>query len=168
MILLEKIATIFDHINETVGKIASYLTAALMVLIGVVVLARYLFGVSEAWMDELGFYFFSLIFLLGAGYAFKHDKHVRVDVLYSKGSPKTQAWINLIGGLLFLLPWCVVVLQVAYRYALHAYLNNEGSAQPNGLPALYLLKATIFIGFFFLFLQGISSVLRSIITIAED
>ena len=108
-----------------------------------------------------------MIFLLGAGYAFQHDKHVRVDVFYSEGKPKTKAWVNLIGGILFLLPWCVVVLQVAYRYAQNSFLINESSSQPGGLPALYLLKSAIFIGFTFLLLQAIASVIRSLIIILD-
>ena len=119
------------------------------------------------WLVELEIYFFALIFLLGAGYVFQHDKHVRVDVFYSEGKPKTKAWVNLIGGILFLLPWCVVVLQVAYRYAQNSFLINESSSQPGGLPALYLLKSAIFIGFTFLLLQAIASVIRSLIIILD-
>jgi len=167
MLYLKKIAILLETINKYVGKGVSYLTGALVVLICADVFARYIFQSTVIWIVELEIYFFALIFLIGAGYAFQHDKHVRVDVFYSKAKPKTKAWINLIGGILFLLPWCIVVLQVAYRYARNSFLINESSPQPGGLPALYLLKSAIFVGFVFLLLQAIASVLRSLITILD-
>ena len=141
--LLQKTAYVFEQINEYIGRVVSYFTAALVLLICIDVFSRYFFKSTVIWIVELEIYFFALVFLLGAGYAFKYDKHVRVDVFYSKARPKTKAWINLIGGLFFLLPWCIVVLQVAYRYARNSFLINEGSPQPGGLPALYLLKSAI-------------------------
>lgn len=167
MLYLNKIANLFDKINEYVGKGVSYFTGALVLLICADVFARYIFGTTVIWIVELEIYFFALIFLLGAGYAFQHDKHVRVDVFYSKAKPKRKAWINLIGGILFLIPWCVVVLQVAFRYAQNSFLINESSPQPGGLPALYLLKSAIFVGFTFLLLQAIASIIRSLIIIMD-
>jgi TRAP-type mannitol/chloroaromatic compound transport system permease small subunit len=168
MKVLKQLANFFDQINEIVGKGVSYLTFALVITICIDVFSRYIFQTTTIWVIELEIYFFALIFILGAGYAFKHDKHVRVDVFYSKFSPKRKAWVNLIGGLLFLLPWCIVVLQVAFRYAKSSFLINEGSAQPGGLPALYVLKASIFVGFLFLMLQAISSIIRSLLTITNQ
>lgn len=165
--LLQKTAHLFEQINEYLGKAVSYFTAALVLLICVDVFARYFFQSTVIWIVELEIYFFALVFLLGAGYAFKHDKHVRVDVFYSKAKPKTKAWINLIGGVFFLMPWCIVVLQVAYRYARNSFLISEGSPQPGGLPALYLLKSAIFIGFIFLMLQAIASVINALLIILD-
>lgn len=167
MKFIEKIANLFDLINEKVGNWTSYFTAILVLVICIDVAARYLFSVTYIWILEIEIYLFALIFLLGSGYAFKHDKHVRVDVFYSKASPKGKAWINLIGGVLFLLPWCVVVLQVAWRYAEASYLMNESSAQQGGLPALYLLKFIILLGFVLLTLQAISSIIRSVLVIRK-
>jgi TRAP-type mannitol/chloroaromatic compound transport system permease small subunit len=165
MLYLKKIANFFDAINNYVGKSVSYLTGALVVLICADVFSRYIFQSTVIWIVELEIYFFALIFLLSAGYTFQHDKHVRVDVFYSKLKPKGQAWVNLIGGILFLLPWCIVILQVAFRYAQNSYLIHEISAQPGGLPALYLLKSAIFVSFVFLLLQAISSIINALMTI---
>lgn len=159
---LLKIAAVFERINEAAGKLASYFTAALVLLIGVDVLARYLFDTTFIWVLELEIYFFAIIFLLGAGYAFKHDRHVRVDVFYANWSIKRKAWVNLLGGLFFLLPWCVVILQVAYRYAAYSFSINESSAQQGGLPFLYILKFIIFLGFVLLTLQAVASIIKSV------
>lgn len=158
-------AHLFDRINELAGRFASYFTALLVLLICIDVLARYFFDTTYIWVLDLEKYFFAMIFLLGAGYAFKEDKHVRVDIFYAKGTPKQKAWINLSGGVLFLLPWCIVVLQVAFRYANYSLSINESSAQQGGLPYLFILKFIIFIGFVLLTLQAISSIIRSLDTI---
>lgn len=162
---MNKAINILESIGERVGKAVSYLTTALMLLICYDVLMRYFFDSSQIWMTELEIYFYSFIFLLGSAYAFKKDKHVRVDVFYTKFSDKKKAWTNLLGGLFLLLPWCVVVLIVSFDYAMTSFNMGEGSAQPGGLPALYILKFSIFVGFLLLFLQGIASVLKSILVI---
>lgn len=129
---------------------------------------RYVFDFTLIWVIELEIYFFAFLFLIGSAYAFKHDKHVRVDVFYQKKSEKGKAWINLLGGLFFLLPWCAIVLWVSYNYAWFSLQMNEGSAQPGGLPALYILKFSISIAFALLLLQCIASILKSLIIIRKN
>jgi TRAP-type mannitol/chloroaromatic compound transport system permease small subunit len=111
---------------------------------------------------ELELYIYSFIFLLGSAYALKEDKHVRVDLFYSKWSNKKKAFVDLIGGLLYLLPWCTVLVIVSFQYALSSWKIGETSSQPGGLPAIYILKSTVFVAFTLLFLQGVSSILKSI------
>lgn len=151
-----------EAINEWVGKTVSWLTLFLVLLICVDVVMRYLFDFTKVWIIELEIYFFAIIFLLGSGYAFKHDKHVRVDVFYTKLSPKKKAVVDLLGGIFFLLPWTCIIVWVGYNYSYFSFMMNEGSAQPGGIPALYILKFMIVIGFVFLLLQAISSILKSI------
>ena len=86
-----KISHFLSQINEKVGQATSWLTVTLMLLICFNVTMRYLFNNSEAWRTELEWHLFALIFLLGAGYALKHDKHVRVDLFYAKFSEKQKA-----------------------------------------------------------------------------
>ena len=158
---------LLDKINEQVGQAVSWFTALLVGLICIDVLMRYLFNFSLIWMGELEIYFFALCFLLGSGYAFKHDKHVRVDLFYSKFSEKGKARVNLIGGLLFLVPWTIIIIIVASRYAFFSFKIGESSPQVGGLPALYILKFSIVAGFILLLLQGISSILQSILTLMD-
>ena len=162
-----KLIHFLERIGELVGKSVSYLTTALMLLICYDVLTRYFFNSSQIWITELEIYFYSFVFLLGSAYAFKKDKHVRVDVFYTNYSPKKKAWVNLLGGLFLLLPWCLVVVIVSFDYAMNSFWIGEGSPQPGGLPALYILKFSIVIGFLLLFLQGVASVLKSILVIRE-
>lgn len=114
-------------------------------------------------MMEIELYLFAIIFLIGSAYAFQKDQHVRVDVFYSKMSEKNQARVNLVGGLLFLLPWTIIMIYIGQRYFVKSWLIGESSSQPDGLPALYIKKGLLVLAFVFLFLQGLSSVLKSIL-----
>ena len=164
---MQKLISFIDQINEQLGKFFSLATIALVLLISLEVLMRYVFNTSIIWLAELETYFFVLIFLLSAGYAFKYDKHVRVDLFYSKFSEKRKAWVNLIGGIFLLLPWSGVIVWYTAQFAYRSFEIGEKSAQPDGLPMLWILKFFIFFGFCFLFLQGIASILRSIQTIRK-
>lgn len=164
---LEKIANTIDRINEWVGRSTAWLTTALVVLVMVDVIARYLFNTSKAWTIELEWHLFALIFLFGAGYAMKHDRHVRVDLFYSRFSPRDKALVNLIGGVIFLIPWCLLIIYSAWGYALESYRIGEMSPDPGGLPALYLIKFAIVIGIFLLLLQGVAEVIRAYLTLQQ-
>lgn len=165
---LKRIADFIDRLNERVGRAVSWLTTALVVLVVTDVIFRYLFNTTKAWTIEMEWHLFALIFLLGAGYAFKHDRHVRVDLFYSRFSKKDQAMVNLVGGLIFLVPWCLLIIYSAWGYALQAYRIGEGSPDPGGLPALYVIKFSIVIGVFLLLLQGIANIIQSYLTIKEE
>lgn len=161
-----KVSNVLSQINEKVGQATSWLTVALMLLICFNVAARYLFNNSEAWRTELEWHLFALIFLLGAGYALKHDKHVRVDVFYANFSNKQKALVNFIGTLLFLVPWCAVIIIASYKYGHSSWLMNESSPD-NGLPARYLIKFAITLGFGLLLLQAIALLASSLSTLLE-
>ncbi|MCH2082982.1 MAG: TRAP transporter small permease subunit [Saprospiraceae bacterium] len=160
---LSRASQLIDQLNERVGQAVSCLTTLLVLLVCFDVVTRYFFSNTAAWIMELEWHLFALIFLFGAGYAFKHDKHVRVDLFYAKFSPKDQAFVNIIGILLFLIPWCLMVIYWSYEYALISYNVGETSPDPGGLPARYLIKFSVSIGMVFLFLQGISVLFKNLL-----
>lgn len=151
-----------ESINAWVGEKVKWLTTILVVLIFADVVLRYLFSHTEVWILELEWHLFALIFLLGAASAFKEDQHVRVDIFYARWPPRRQAWINLLGTLLFLAPWCLVIIWTSFRYAEYAFRFNERSPNPGGLPARYVIKFAIAIGFLLLLLQAIAEILKSV------
>jgi TRAP-type mannitol/chloroaromatic compound transport system permease small subunit len=122
------------------------------------VIFRYIFNDSAAWVMELEWHLFALIFLLGAGYAFRHDRHVRVDLFYARMSARDQALVNAVGGLVLLIPWCLVLIWLSWDYAQASFLVREGSPDPGGLPARYLIKFAVPIAMALLLLQAIASV----------
>ena len=137
----------------------------MVVVICVDVILRYLFSFSFIWITEVEIYLCALSFLFGSGYALKHDKHVRVDLFYEGWSPVRKAWVNLLGSLFFLIPWCVVAIIACWKYASFSFGFRESSPQAGGLPALYILKFCLMLGFVFLLMQGIALILRSILII---
>lgn len=160
---LKFIAKSIDTLNEGIGRIVSWFTTILVLLVVVDVIGRYVFNVSYAAVLELEWYLFSMIFLLAAGYTLKHDKHVRVDVFYTRFSTKTKAIINIFGALCFLIPFCVVAIYGSYKYTMVSWGYQEGSPDPGGLPARYLIKGVMVLGFSLLLLQAISSLFHNLL-----
>jgi len=162
---MKKTLTFLEAINEKAGILFSWSTLLMVILICTEVVLRYVFNKSLIWMVELEIYLFAFSFLLAAGYAFKHDKHVRVDLFYSNFTPKKKAYVNLFGALFFLIPWCIVSIIACVKYANISWRIGEVSQQAGGLPMLYLLKYSIALGFILLLIQAIASVLRSVLII---
>jgi TRAP-type mannitol/chloroaromatic compound transport system permease small subunit len=143
-------------VNEWIGRKVAWMNTLLILIICFDVIRRYVFNISSVMMIEIEWYIFSLIFLLAAGFALKHNKHVRVDLFYSRFSMKGKAWVNLLGCLFFLIPFCVILIKASWPYVSASYRLREISPDPGGLPARYLIKAAIPLGFFFLLLQALA------------
>jgi TRAP-type mannitol/chloroaromatic compound transport system permease small subunit len=163
---LQHLAGLVDRLNDRIGAAIQWL-ALLMVLVGAFnAVARYttrytgLALSSNAYLD-LQWYFFTLIFLLGAAYGLNHDYHVRVDVLYEKMSARTRAWVDLIGTVLFLIPFSALMLWVSWRPVWNSWSIREASPDPGGLPR-YPIKAVILVAFLLLLLQGLSHSLKQV------
>ena len=157
-----------NRIVEWVGRKISWLTALLVLVICYDVVMRYLFNSSSVAIYEIEWHIFSVIFLLGAAYALKHDRHVRVDVFYSKFPAKAKAWVNLLGTGLFLIPLCWILVAQGVDFVAHSFRFSESSPDPGGLPARYLIKAAIPLGFILLILQALSLALQSLLIIMDS
>ncbi|MCO6478853.1 MAG: TRAP transporter small permease subunit [Phaeodactylibacter sp.] len=158
---LQTLSRGIHRLNESVGRSVSWLNTALVILVCFDVITRYLFSDTSAWIMELEWHLFALIFLLGAGYALRHDRHVRVDLFYADFSPRDQALVNLLGAVIFLIPWSALVIYTSYEYALISYRIGETSPDPGGLPARYVIKFAITAGGLLLLLQGVASLIDS-------
>jgi len=148
-----------------IGEKSSYINILLVLIICVDVFMRYALNTTQTWVIELEWHLFALIFLLGASYTLQEDQHVRVDLWYGDRSEKTKAWINLTGTLIFLVPWCLILINSSYNYATNSWMMSEGSPNPGGLPARYIIKYAITLGFVLLLLQGVAVIYRSAQTI---
>ena len=163
--ILRGVITTMNTINEWAGRAVSWLTLVLVLLVCYNVVMRRFFDVADAWRGELEWHLFALIFLIGAGYAFKHDRHVRVDLFYAKYSKREKAGTDLIGALVFLIPWCILIIIYAWSYAQGSMAINETSPNPDGLSHRYLIKFAISVGIGLLLLQAISSVAQAVLTL---
>jgi len=159
---------VIHSIVEFVGKATSWLTTILVLFVCFDVFRRYFLKDSAAWIMELEWHLFALIFLLGAAYTLKHNKHIRVDVFYENFSPKDKALVNLIGGLVLLIPWCCIMIYMSWTYAYNSFLINESSPDPGGLPARYIIKFSIVLGIGLLLLQSVAMVIESWQKIKSD
>lgn len=164
---MSKIITFLEGINEGVGRVAAWSTALMVGVIFFLVVMRYGFGSFNQQLSELATYFFGISFLFSSGYALKHDSHVRVDLFYAKWGERKKAIVDLIGTLFFLFPWCIVAIMTCWKYAYTSFKLGESSSQPSGLPAVWLLKFVILLGFVLLLVQGLALLLRSIRTLLQ-
>ncbi len=164
MALLLRISKRIDGISRRLGRMVAWLTLA-MVLIGAYnAVARYLerdlgLQLSSNAYVELQWYLFSLVFLLGAPYTLRCDRHVRVDVLYGGHTPIAKAWIDLIGGILLLLPFCGFAIWASTDFVMDSWSQREVSSDPGGL-ARYPLKTLVPVAFFLVGMQGISEIIK--------
>lgn len=150
-----------DALNEHVGRAVLWLVGAVTLISAGNALLRYGAGYSSnAWL-EVQWYLFAAIFLLAAGYALKHNAHVRVDIFYGRFSERGRAWIDLVGTLLFLLPFSVLLAWLSWPGFIDALRLGEVSPDAGGLirwPVRLLLP----LGFALLALQGLSEVIKRV------
>lgn len=158
---MDKLLSAIDAVNDVAGKIAGYLSLAIVVVVMADVVMRYMFKISFVLVQELEWHLFGVLFLLGAGYTLKADGHVRVDIFYQKMSEKAQAWVNLIGVLFFLLPGSFMVVETSWKFFMNSYDMGEISPDPGGLPARYVLKFFIPLGMSLVMIQGVAVAVRS-------
>lgn len=119
------------------------------------VVARYAFNNVSIGMQEMEWHLYSVVFMLGIPYALRTDGHVRVDVLYTSWSDRTKAWINLLGGLIFVIPLAYLIGYYGYSFALDSYQMGEGSGDPGGLPYRFIIKSLIPFSAFFIATSGL-------------
>ena len=161
-----RIAPGIDRLNERVGRLVAWLVLAMVLVAAYNAVVRYLgrwLGVtlSSNGYIELQWYLFSLIFLLGGAYTLKHNAHVRVDAVYSLLPARVHAWINLLGTVLFLLPFSLLMLWLSWPSVRNSWAVREGSPDPGGLPR-YPIKTAILVAFALLLLQGIAELLKNV------
>lgn len=163
---LQGLTRLIDAFTEITGRVLSWLTLLMMVLVCAVIASRLLeLGYAIA-LQESVTYFHAAVFLLGAAYTLKHNGHVRVDVFYDRYGPRTRAVVNLAGTLLFLLPLCVVIWWLSWDYVMNSWAIRERSRESGGLPWVYLLKTLILVMPLTLGLQGIAEALRNVLLLA--
>ncbi|MDJ0655111.1 MAG: TRAP transporter small permease subunit [Xanthomonadales bacterium] len=160
-----------ETISETTGRLVAWLTLAMVLVTFGIVLARYGFNAGSVAVQESVTYMHAIVFLLGAGYTLKLDQHVRVDIFYHRFPPRRQAWVNLLGVLLLLLPTCGFILWTSLDYVVASWTANDGhgeaSREAGGLPWVYLLKTLIPLFCVSLILQGVALALSSLRRLRE-
>ena len=150
-----------DWLNERVGRAVIWLILASTVISGLNAVVRKAFNYSSNGFLEVQWYLFAAAFLLAAGYTLLHREHVRVDVVSSRFSKRTQIWLDVIGFAFFHTPVCLTVLWFAFPFFLQGYQSGEMSSNAGGLIRwpVYLMMP---LGFGLLLLQGWSELIKRI------
>ena len=156
---LLSLARLIDALTERVGRLVIWLVLVATLISAGNALVRYTLGESSnAWL-EIQWYLFGAMFLLGASYTLKHSGHVRIDIFYNRMGPRGQAWVDLVGGLLFLLPMAVLMAWLAWPMFHEAWLTHEMSPDAGGL-LRWPVKLLLPVGFALLALQGVAEVIK--------
>jgi len=159
---LQKLAGLADRCNQLVGHAVMWLTLLMMLTTVAIVLLRYVFQAGNLiFLQESVIYMHSACFLLGAGWTLGRGGHVRVDVFYRRWSARSRAWIDALGTLVFLFPVAFFILLSSFDFVGQSWAIGETSAEPGGIPALYLLKTMIPAMALLLILQGLAELIRS-------
>jgi len=161
MSFLLKISRLIDGINDLIGKLAMWLILAATLISAGNAIIRKIFGTSSnAWL-EIQWYLFAAVFMLGGGYAFLRNAHVRIDFISTKFSQRTRNWIDVIGIIVFLFPLCIMMITEGWPVFERAWTSGEMSSNAGGLvrwPVYLLIPA----GFIILMAQGVSELIKRI------
>ena len=156
-----------EKIIKKIGDICSWLSFILVILISLDVFLRYVFNFSSASLYELEWHIFAVIFMIGSSLTLQKDEHVRVDVFYNKFSDKGKNIINLIGNIIFLLPFSLVIFYTSIPFVEDSFRVLESSPDPGGLPFRFFIKSIIPISFLLLALQGILNVYKNLKNLSD-
>jgi TRAP-type mannitol/chloroaromatic compound transport system permease small subunit len=148
-----------DWLTEQIGQWLKWLVLLSSLISAFNALMRYTIHYSSnAWL-EIQWYMFGAMFLLAAGYALKHEEHVRVDVFFSKMTPRQQAWLDVFGGIFFLMPMAVIIAWMSIPMVVNSIRINEMSSDPGGL-LRWPIKFCIPLGFLLLAIQGVAEIIK--------
>ncbi|MBA6413625.1 TRAP transporter small permease subunit [Parahaliea sp. F7430] len=150
-----------DQFTEFCGRALAWLSIGMALLTTLVVILRYGFNIGSIASQEAITYMHGTLFMLGSAYTLRHGGHVRVDIFYRRFSAQSQAWINSLGGIIFLLPLCAFLFAISWNYVVESWSIRESSAETGGIPAIFLLKSLLPLMAACLFLQGLAETLRS-------
>jgi TRAP-type mannitol/chloroaromatic compound transport system permease small subunit len=158
---LLKLSRLIDWINEWIGKVAMWMVLATVLISAGNAIMRKAFNVGSNAYLEIQWYLFAAVFMLAAGYVFLHNGHVRIDFISSRLSKRTNAIIDALGIVIFMIPLCVILIDLAWPFFMRTYLSGEMSENAGGLirwPVILLIP----LGFAILLMQGVSELIKRV------
>jgi TRAP-type mannitol/chloroaromatic compound transport system permease small subunit len=144
-----------------VGKAVSWSNCLLVAAIILNVVLRYVFGRGQVWLEEMQWHLYGLAVMIGLSYSQAVNSPIRVDILHQRFSPRGKAAWEIVGTLLFLLPWVAVLIYMGVDFWTESWRVNEGSDSPLGLPFRWIIKAVIPISFTLLGVTAVSRLIAS-------
>ena len=154
-----RLADGIDTFIDAVGRITAWSSFALALVMGGNVLLRYVFHTGTVWSQELEWSLMAPICLFGMSYALRHGEHVRVDVMFARFSPRTKDFVEFLSSLI-LMAISLIIIWLSIGYVMQSWSIGEGSANPGDIPARYILKSFIPIGFALMLVQAFGQAIR--------
>lgn len=164
---MEKLEAFIGRIVDAVGVILSGVLVLMVLNVSFDVMMRYAFRASSVGMQEMEWHLFALVILFGVGVALRHEGHVRVDFIYDRLGPKKKAMINIWGTVLLLMPLMLLIFFGSFEYVNDAYISNEISEDPGGLPYRWIIKSMIPLSMAFTMLSAVGYILKNIMLYRE-
>jgi TRAP-type mannitol/chloroaromatic compound transport system permease small subunit len=155
----ERLADGIDNFIDAVGRVTAWSSFALAAVMGGNVLLRYVFHTGTVWSQELEWHLMAPICLFGMSYALRHGEHVRVDVMFAGFTQRSKYFVEFLSSLI-LMAISVIIIWLSINYVMQSWSVAEGSANPGGIPARYVLKSLIPIGFALKFVQAFGHAIR--------
>ena len=165
--ILKNLSSTISYINKIAGFICAILVVLMSLNVFLVVVLRYLFGISFIWMQETYVWMHAYIFMLGAGFTYLNDDHVRIDIIYRSSSKLYKALVDSIGIIFLLLPFLYIIWNFSYPFVYKSWQMNEISREAGGLSMLYLLKLAILLFVVLLSIQAIAKIINNFINIIQ-
>lgn len=162
MKLISKLIQIADNISEWIGKIISWLVLVVIFILVYEIVSRTIFGNVVPWARDMSYILGGSAILLGTAMALKNNKHVRVDIFYERLSEKKKAILDIVLGIIILIPLVVIGLIDSVDSAFLSWSRNEHDATGNWRVPIYPLKFVICIMFLILLIQGLGEIMKGV------
>lgn len=163
MLGILRLSNALGRFAEKVGVVAAWSALILVLVIMVDVIGRHFFSTGSSKLQELEWHLHTVLFMFCVGLGYMHDTHVRIDIVRERFGRKVHCWIEILGCVLFLLPFCFVVIYYGIELTQRSWQMNEISSSATGLPYRWIIKAAIPLGTMVLAISGISILLRSVV-----
>ncbi|TSA52358.1 MAG: TRAP transporter small permease subunit [Nitrosomonadaceae bacterium] len=168
MNFLHKFEQAINRLSGVFGWLAGWLCVAMIGVVFIDVVARYVFASGSIAMQELEWHLFAAMFLLGAAYTMRENANVRVDVFYGRMNARIKAVVDILGTLLFVIPMCTLILYSSYDFVTYSYQIQEVSVDPGGLPYRFAFKALLPLGYLLVLVQSLAVISRNVRLLRGD
>jgi TRAP-type mannitol/chloroaromatic compound transport system permease small subunit len=160
---LVRIANAFDSLVSFLGRASTWLILVLVIVVIFDVITRRFLVLGSTMLQELEWHLHTVLFMFCVGFAYFANAHVRIDIFSSKLSERGKSWLELLGCLIFAIPYTALLLYLSVEFVQHAYVTGESSSAGTGLPHRWIIKAFLACGFALLLLACIGVFLRQIV-----
>ena len=140
MSALAQISKFLDRINTYIGYLCGFFAFSMVIIVFTVVVLRYGFSIGFIWMQEIYVWLHSFIFMLGSGFTYLANEHVRIDVFYRDASEKYKATVDLLGNIFLLIPFLYIIWKFSYPFVYRSFLMNEVSREAGNACFIYFKK----------------------------